>query len=292
MPKSLDSKAALSIAVVAAFVLLAVVPSLASAQASRTWVSGVGDDVNPCSRTAPCKTFAGAISKTAAEGEINCLDPGGFGTVTIVKAITLDCRSSHGGVLASLSNGVVVNAPSTARVNLLGLRINGTGDGFSGIRILAAKKVRVADTDVYGFTGGGGRAGISFAPSTATTLNVRNSSVFDNAGPGMLVQPSGSGSAKATVRSSDFEANNEGIVAFGPALAAWVRLFDSSVLENTTNGIRSDGASAAFWLGNDVIFGNGTGLAAAAGGQILSYGNNYVGNNTVDGNPTATIPQK
>ncbi len=49
------------------------------AQAFRTWVSGVGDDANPCSRTAPCKTFAGAISKTALNGEINCLDPAGFG---------------------------------------------------------------------------------------------------------------------------------------------------------------------------------------------------------------------
>ena len=40
------------------------VATMAQAQATRTWVSGVGDDVNPCSRTAPCKTFAGAISKT------------------------------------------------------------------------------------------------------------------------------------------------------------------------------------------------------------------------------------
>ena len=61
----------------------------AQAQATRTWVSGVGDDVNPCSRTAPCKTFAGAISKTANGGEIDCLDPGGYGTLTITKSITV-----------------------------------------------------------------------------------------------------------------------------------------------------------------------------------------------------------
>src|SRR5207302_3195217 len=84
--------------------------SIAQAQATRTWVSGVGDDVNPCSRTAPCKTFAGAISKTAAGGEIDCLDPGGFGTVTITKAITIDCDSGTGGVLGSAGSGVVVNA--------------------------------------------------------------------------------------------------------------------------------------------------------------------------------------
>src|ERR1700749_2111901 len=80
----------------------------AHAQATRTWVSGVGDDANPCSRTAPCKTFAGAISKTAAQGEINCLDPGGFGAVTITKAITLNCHEEFGSILASGGPGVII----------------------------------------------------------------------------------------------------------------------------------------------------------------------------------------
>src|SRR4051812_1700969 len=79
--------------------------SLAQAQATRTWVSGVGDDANPCSRTAPCKTFAGAISKTAARGEISVLDPGGFGTVNITKAITLNGTGTLAGILASSTNG-------------------------------------------------------------------------------------------------------------------------------------------------------------------------------------------
>src|SRR5690242_7657055 len=82
----------------------------AQGQASRTWVSGVGDDANPCSRTAPCKTFAGAISKTAAGGEMNCLDPGGFGAVTITKAITLDGDGTLAGILAATVNGIIVNA--------------------------------------------------------------------------------------------------------------------------------------------------------------------------------------
>src|SRR5882724_9458488 len=81
----------------------------AYAQATRTWVSGVGDDANPCSRTAPCKTFAGAISKTAAGGEIDCLDPGGFGAVTITKPITLDCVGTLGSILASGTNAVIIN---------------------------------------------------------------------------------------------------------------------------------------------------------------------------------------
>src|SRR6266478_7531324 len=81
--------------------------SLAQAQATRTWVSGVGDDANPCSRTAPCKTFAGAISKTANGGEINVLDPGGFGAVTITKPITIDCTGTFGSVLVSGTNGII-----------------------------------------------------------------------------------------------------------------------------------------------------------------------------------------
>src|SRR6266446_6742967 len=82
------------------------------AQAIRTWVSGVGDDVNPCSRTAPCKTFAGAISKTASGGEINVLDPGGFGAVTITKAITISSEGFEAGVLVSGTNGIVISVPN------------------------------------------------------------------------------------------------------------------------------------------------------------------------------------
>jgi hypothetical protein len=92
----------------------------AAAQATRTWVSGVGDDANPCSRTAPCKTFAGAISKTAVAGEINCLDPGGFGAVTITKAITISCEAGTAGVLVSGTNGIVVNVSSADIVQLTG----------------------------------------------------------------------------------------------------------------------------------------------------------------------------
>src|ERR1700704_3475430 len=88
------------------------------AQATRTWVSGVGDDLNPCSRTAPCKTFAGAISKTSAGGEINCLDPNGAGAVTITKSISIVCDYTEGGILASGINGIIVNAPAGSIVTL------------------------------------------------------------------------------------------------------------------------------------------------------------------------------
>src|SRR5688500_13004919 len=120
--------------------------STAQAQASRTWVSGVGDDVNPCSRTAPCKTFSGAISKTATNGEINCLDPAGFGGVTITKSITIDCRLTHGGILSSLSNGVTINFNNNTgdvrkQVRLRGLAIQGFDNGLAGVKIIGSTAV-------------------------------------------------------------------------------------------------------------------------------------------------------
>ena len=117
--------------------------SEASAQATRTWVSGVGDDANPCSRTAPCKTFPGAISKTASGGTIDALDPGGFGAVTITKPITLEAIGAVAGVLVSGTNGIVINAQTNDTVILRGLSIDGTGSGLAGIKVFAVGKLIV-----------------------------------------------------------------------------------------------------------------------------------------------------
>src|ERR1700741_3889593 len=130
--------------------------SLANAQASRTWVSGVGDDANPCSRTAPCKTWAGAISKTAACGEIDALDPGGFGAVTITKSIPLDGTGTFASILASLVNGIIINAASTDVVTIRGISIDGFCNGISGINILQAKTVNVEDCVIFRFNTGNG----------------------------------------------------------------------------------------------------------------------------------------
>src|SRR5437868_4398557 len=113
----------------------------ASAQATRTWVSGVGDDANPCSRTAPCKTFAGAISKTAPGGEIDALDPAGFGGVTITKSITLDGTGTLASILVSGTNGVIINAGTGDRVVLRNIQLNGIGTGTNGVNILQAGTV-------------------------------------------------------------------------------------------------------------------------------------------------------
>src|SRR5260370_8661090 len=124
--------------------------SMAQAQATRTWVSGVGDDANPCSRTAPCKTFAGAISKTAKDGEISVLDPGGFGSVTITKSITLNGThgSGFGSILsAGAAQGILINItdPADVRktVRLVTLNINVASTGTDGMSILSATSANI-----------------------------------------------------------------------------------------------------------------------------------------------------
>src|SRR5213080_3362095 len=143
----------LTLALVTLLVTVILAVPAAQAQATRTWVSGVGDDANPCSRTAPCKTFAGAISKTAACGEISVLDPGGFGAVTITKSITINGDGTLAGILASLVNGVIVNAGASDTIILRSISINGACNGLDAIRFLAGKHLHVENCTIYGFTG-------------------------------------------------------------------------------------------------------------------------------------------
>ena len=167
-----------------ASLLIALISSAAQAQASRTWVSGVGDDVNPCSRTAPCKTFAGAIAKTVLGGEIDTLDSGGFGTLLISKSITIDGTGMLGSMLAAGTYGVTINitdAKDTARsVRLRGLSINGIGTGTNGINVIAASSVSVEDCVIDGFTANG----INVA--TASVF-VRNTTIRNNKIAGITV---------------------------------------------------------------------------------------------------------
>ena len=150
------------------------IASMAHAQATRTWVSGVGDDVNPCSRTAPCKTFAGAISKTATGGIINAIDSAGFGAVTITKSITIDASPFMGGVLQSGAgaSGIVINALSSSVISLRGLDIEGVSGAANGVRILVAGSVSVENTSIYGFV-----RGISAEGSVAMKINVFNTTI-------------------------------------------------------------------------------------------------------------------
>src|SRR5437870_3451520 len=156
------------------------IAAVANAQATRTWVSGVGDDVNPCSRTAPCKTFAGAISKTASPGIINCLDPGGFGAVTITKDITIDCTGTLGSVLSSGVQGVIINALSTDKVVLRAIDINGAGTtlGTNGINYIQAASVDVHHVNIANYSNDGIKQSSTVAG--VHKLNVRDCQILNN----------------------------------------------------------------------------------------------------------------
>src|SRR5215471_8463318 len=196
-------------------VIVAMTAPAAYAQANRTWVSGVGDDVNPCSRTAPCKTFAGAISKTAAGGFINVLDPGGFGAVTITKSLTID--GSGGSIAGSLvvggSNDIIINN-AAAIVHLRNLSIesplpgNPSGQGNNGVEVVAAAQVHIEHCVIASFANNA----VNFHPSSGQ-LFVTDTSLYNNAGGGVVVQ-----TGRATIENLHANGNGNGVVVTGNAI--------------------------------------------------------------------------
>ena len=240
------------------FVVLAL-PSSASAQATRTWVSGVGDDANPCSRTAPCKTFAGAISKTANGGEINCLDPGGFGGVTITKSLTIKCHYTEGGVLVSGTNAIVINAAATDKVTLKGLDINGIGTGaqtsLTGVKVLSANVVHIIDSEIYRF-----QSGITIAPTSAATRVVVSNSHIHNNGIGVVNAPGNNLiTFTAAVLDENLIADNTCGVSVGSGGT------NASTPTTTNCGVNLPGAiskTAVMNVYNNGIHDNGTGVFA------------------------------
>jgi hypothetical protein len=306
----------------------------ASAQATRTWVSGVGDDVNPCSRTAPCKTFAGAISKTAAGGEINCLDPGGFGAVTINKSLVIDCHYTEGGALAG-GNGITVNdslagAPNTAVVVIRGLDIFGVNPPSNGVRFVSGAALHIEDCVIRRFNAASS-FGVSFQPPGIGNLFMRNTTITANGsgatGGGVLIKPTGTGVARAVINESTIDNNSgtgvsidttgdSGGIAVtinnteisgnsGAALAALspagnagsnVMVVGATVANNTGSGLSANGL-VTMRVGNTTITGNafvsGQGVVMSNGGQILTYGDNRLDANSLDGAFIApAIPKK
>jgi hypothetical protein len=283
------------LAIAAGFLTPLLASAPASAQATRTWVSGVGDDVNPCSRTAPCKTFAGAISKTATAGEINCLDPGGFGTVTITKAMTLNCHEVFGSILASGVPGITINATAAgSNVILRNLQINGVQGGTAvagtiGVRILAAATVVIEDTVITQFAQSGI---IDSRTAGQTKLFIRNSVISDNLSTGINLGATGnsftdlenvssvnnlfglaaiSGNSIMAKRSYFATNSNTGIEVDAGAQAN----VDQSSISHNGNGIQPNGPIR---LSNtDLVF-NVTAVAiGTTGGQ--TYGNNRIAGN-------------
>jgi hypothetical protein len=289
--------------------------SLASAQATRTWVSGVGDDANPCSRTAPCKTFAGAISKTAPGGEINVLDPGGFGAVTITKSISIvNDGVGSAGVVVSGTNAIIVNAAATDVVVLRGLDIEGLGTGLNGIRHLSGGSLSVENCTINNFT----QKAIDFEPSGASQLAVKNTIIRNNvigaASGGIFIKPGAvtfalasidgvtvtrntfgiraENNARVTIRNSVVSGSSQdGIVAFfASGVGPVVTVAASATVNNGAGGLRSEGSGAVIQADGVTITGNATGLVSVASGAIVSLRSNLLGRNTTDGAFTSTVP--
>jgi len=312
------------LALVGAFCLPLLHAAPAQAQATRTWVSGVGDDANPCSRTAPCKTFAGAISKTATGGEINCLDPGGFGGVTITKSIAILCgQSGESGVLVSGTNGITVTSGASV-VILRGLDFEGIGTGLIGISFTGTGVLHVENCVIRGFNAVSA-TGISFTPSGASELFVSDSYVADNGtggtGGGIVVAPASGGSATVVLNRVEANNNTTGFRADGtsatvsPAIKAslvysafsgnshsgiaattagsnvvYVTVNYSTSSNNTANGVNSQNTGSTIAVGNSTISGNATALNATGGGALLSTGNNQIGGTGSPGAVTGSAP--
>jgi hypothetical protein len=284
--------------------------SQAHAQATRTWVSGTGDDANPCSRTAPCKTFAGAISKTAAGGEIDALDPSGFGAVTITKAITIAGDGTLASILVAGTNGIIVNAGVNDVVLLRNLSLIGIG-GTNGIYFVAGSELHVDNLTISGFNG----QGILFQPSNDAALFVANTVIKNNFNAGMLLQPTATGSIFATVSNVTMDSNNgyglraeagvsavvrnshaagsaiSGFHSVGGTRPAFI-VMENCVAAGNASGIVAEGASGSVRISNTTATRNAVGLSSVSGGAIVSFGNNRInGNNSADGAPTSTVSQ-
>jgi Right handed beta helix region len=255
---------------VAVLAILSAAPA-AHAQATRTWVSGVGDDANPCSRTAPCKTFAGAISKTAAGGEISVLDPGGFGAVTITKAITLNGDGTLAGILASGTNGVIVNAGVNDRVVLRNLSFNGAGTGLSAIRFLAGKSLLVDNVTISGFTS----RGIDVSLSGSADVGVKDTTIT-KVPTGIFVNTS-SGLALATLEHVHLQGLTNGVEASNGR----INVSNSDITDNSSNGILASSAASVINVNNCLVAFNAlTGINASVSGSLIRISNNDIENNT------------
>jgi len=288
---------------------LTVGATAAHAQATRTWVSGVGDDVNPCSRTAPCKTFAGAISKTASGGIIDALDPGGFGAVTVTKPITIEGNGTLASILSSGVNGVIVNITSGTNRNVVlrNILIDGSGTtlGTNGVRFIAGDSLLVEDCYITRYSG----SGIDFENDLGTgRLIVRNTSIEQVGTNGVLVKPlAGATAARATLEGVNINncgtglrvedksdvtvyhsvvSNNlgAGVLSFSAlANGTVIVVAHSEASHNGGSGLKTQGGNAIMRVSDSLVIGNQTGLDHALGGTLESYVNNVVTLNSSNG---------
>jgi hypothetical protein len=265
--------------------LLTISATTAAAQATRTWVSGVGSDANPCSRTAPCQTFAGAISKTLDDGEIDVLDPGGFGVVTIMnRGITIDGQGSLASILASGVNAININAPGQ-KVFLRNLAIQGIGasgpmgapTGLDAIRVIQAAEVHVEDCVIENFS----RFAIDVEGASA--VYVKNTTIHNAVEGAIRVQPTG-GPARVVLENVKLSTSGFGLFV---AAGSKVTVRDSTATGNTGPGFWASGAGSELTLVHAVSAHNQLGVRASEGALVRTLDLVAV-DNTNDGLSTET----
>src|SRR5262245_5615716 len=249
----------LSVLAISLFTLLHVDPAAAQTQNFRSWVSGVGSDDNNCTRTLPCLTFGAAIGKTATGGEINCLDPGGFGLAAIVvinKSISIRCVGVTAGILTGAPSGITINAPANAEVLLEGLDIEGVGQGGDGVLIQSATKVTIQNCSIRNFAGNG--------------VNV--------AGPA---------GARVLIADSTILSNNAGLRIAGTGGASNTGIVMRTVIDNHPVASVVVAAGNRLIMSASKLTGSPTSVSLDAGATFTSFGDNAIQS---AGTPTSTIP--
>jgi hypothetical protein len=286
-----------TVRIAATMVAFALVGSSAAyAQATRTWVSGVGDDANPCSRTAPCKTFAGAISKTQAGGEISVLDPGGFGGVTITKSITINGTGTLAHILVGAgANGVIINAAATDTVTLRNIALHGVGATLDGIRCLNAAALIVDGVDISGIA----QDSIDIESATSIKVSVRNTTIRGGATGIQVSGPSHVNVDNVAIRNAasgiDAQAGSVNVirsVISGNTFVGFMGTIGShtihdSLVTNNNVGLQAQPGATMSMSGNSLVdntFGFGCG-----GGTMASTGDNRVVNNPSGGCPPGAV---
>jgi hypothetical protein len=304
-----------SMAVMAAMILILIPLSSVDTQAgaprpqpppltplARTYVSGTGNDTNPCTAAAPCATFQAALALTLAGGEIFVLNSADYGPLTINKAVTITSEGAVGGILAASGAAITVSAGASDVVSLRGLGLDGANTGTVGIQFNSGKSLIVQKTFVRNFK----TSGISFAPNAAATLFVSDTSLTNNATNGVFVS-GGSAAVNGALTRVIASGNGVGVLASGSGVSLAVT--DSVANNNTygigasssavmvrnsttsanTVGINADQSGAIVRVGQSTITANGTGWQATNSGQVQSYGNNNVGGNGTDGVATTSL---
>jgi hypothetical protein len=293
------------------FLFIASLATGASAQATRTWVSGTGSDANPCNRTAPCKTWAGAYGQTAAGGEIDAMDSGAFGSLTIGKSLTVDGGGNFAGTAASGTTGFVINAATNDQVTIRNVSLDGAGapKGTIGIRTTAVGSVDIQNVYIFNFA----QRAVSIENAAAAQIQIRNCFFYNNGQTAVVVQPLISANVQVSIDKTTISKNGVGAGTAGGIFVTnggRVVVRDSQIDHNTAPGVEAGPNGEALIDSSDVSF-NSDGVKTSGGtirisrstlaynsgsaanntsGTINTYGDNRMAGNGTNNTGTGAIP--